>query len=143
MLPCRPDGPISAPFRNMACSFGGIYALIGIAIFAQLWVWDEPFWIVPLALAFPLIGPFVAIGLYEVSRRREAGEPLDWAAILGVIGRERDRQMPSMAFVILAGFLVWMFAAQLIVALFLGNDPGSSFFDIDSILHSGHGVAMC
>ena len=53
--------------------FGGVYALLGIAIFLQLWVLDQPFWIVPFAFAFPLIGPFAAIGLYEVSRRRETG----------------------------------------------------------------------
>ena len=74
--------------------FGGVYALLGIAIFLQLWVLDQPFWIVPFAFAFPLIGPFAAIGLYEVSRRREAGEPLDWAEVLGVVWTQAQQPDP-------------------------------------------------
>lgn len=122
--------------------FGGIYALVGIVIFLQLWVWERPLWIVPLALAFPLIGPFVAIGLYEVSRRRELGLPLDWAGILGVVWNQRSRQMPSMAFVVLTGFMVWIFAAQLIVALFLGSMSGAVYSDPDAILNSNGGMGM-
>ena len=59
--------------------FGGVYAIAGMIILLQLMVWEQPLWIVPLVFAFPLIGPFAAVGLYEVSRRREAGEALDWA----------------------------------------------------------------
>ncbi len=122
--------------------FGGVYALVGIVIFLQLYAWDRPFWIVPFALAFPLIGPFVAIGLYEVSRRRETGEPLSWEAVLGVIWQQRNRQLPSMAFVVLAGVLIWMFAAQLILALFLSGTPGGVYSDPATYFNTTNGIAM-
>ncbi|MER2510689.1 MAG: DUF2189 domain-containing protein [Amaricoccus sp.] len=122
--------------------FGGVYALVGILIFIQLWVIDQSFWILPLAFAFPLIGPFVAIGLYEVSRRREAGEPLDWSDVLGAVWRQRDGQLPSMAFVVLAGFLVWMWAASLIVILFVGQMDLAVYSDFDSMLDTANGVAL-
>ncbi len=122
--------------------FGGIYALGGIAIFLELWRMEQPLWIVPLAFAFPLIGPFVAIGLYEVSRRREAGLPLDWAEVLGVIWRERGRQIPSMAFVVLAGFMVWLWFARLIVAISLGNMRIGAYSDLERLLGTPEGIAM-
>jgi uncharacterized membrane protein len=122
--------------------FGGVYALVGIAIFLQLWVLDQPFWIVPFAFAFPLIGPFAAIGLYEVSRRREAGEPLDWAEVLGVVWSKRDSQIPSMAFIVLAGFMVWMWVASMIVIIFLGRMSFAVYSDFGAILSTPSGLAM-
>jgi uncharacterized membrane protein len=122
--------------------FGGVYALVGIAILLQLWVLEQPFWIVPFAFAFPLIGPFAAIGLYEVSRRRELGQPLDWADVLGVIWNERNRQIPSMAFIVLAGFMIWMWVASMLVILFLGRIRFATYSDYDSILSSPSGIMM-
>jgi uncharacterized membrane protein len=122
--------------------FGGIYAGAGILIWLQLLVWDRPIWIVPLALAFPLIGPFVAVGLYEVSRRREAGEPLVWDEILAVIWRQRGGQLPYLAFVVMAGFMVWIWFARLIVALFLGRMEFATYSDLDGILTTTPGLAM-
>jgi uncharacterized membrane protein len=120
--------------------FGGVYAFLGLAIFLTLWAIDQPFWIVPFAFAFPLIGPFVAIGLYEVSRRREEGLPLDWSEILGVIWSKRDSQIPSMAFVVLAGFMIWMWAASILVIMFLGRLGGYS--DLGAVLGSPNGIAL-
>jgi uncharacterized membrane protein len=122
--------------------FGGVYALLGIAIFLQLWVLDQPFWIVPFAFAFPLIGPFAAIGLYEVSRRREAGEPLDWAGILGVVWSKRDSQIPSMAFVVLAAFMLWMWIASILVILFLGRMDFAVYSQPGEILNTRNGMLL-
>lgn len=118
--------------------FGGVYAAVGIALFLTLWIGGRPAWILPLAVAFPLVGPFVAVGLYEVSRRREAGAPLDWADVLGAVWRKKDSQIPSMAFVVLAGVLVWMWAASMLVIVFLGRL--GAYRNLDAILATGSGV---
>lgn len=121
--------------------FGGVYTAIGIAIFLQLWVLQQPLWIVPFAFAFPLVGPFAAIGLYEVSRRRETGEPLDWSEVLGVVWSARTRQIPMMAFIVLAGFLIWMWAAGMLTLLFLGRGA-TDFSGLSAVAASNSGIAL-
>ena len=59
----------AAPFYGLA--FGALYAGGGIAILLSLTAFGMIYLAYPLAAGFALIGPFVAIGLYEVSRRRE------------------------------------------------------------------------
>ncbi len=100
--------------------FGGIYTIGGLAILASLTILDMHWMIIPLAIGFPLIGPFVAVGLYEVSRRLAKGEPLVWREVLLVVLRQRDRQLSWMAFVVLFVFWLWIYQVRLLLALFLG-----------------------
>lgn len=105
--------------------YGAFFALVYVAggwlltyaFTAQGQVW----WTLPAAAGFPILAPFAACGLYEISRRREAGEPLEFRSILGVVFRQKDRQIPSMAAVIVVFFLFWNFLAHTIFALFLGK----------------------
>ncbi|HRO10555.1 MAG TPA: DUF2189 domain-containing protein [Amaricoccus sp.] len=122
--------------------FGGVYAAVGILLFLLLWLLEQPLWIVPFAFAFPLIGPFAAIGLYEVSRRRETGAPLTWSDVLGVVWNERNRQIPSMAFIVLALFLLWMWVASMLVILFLGRMSGAVYSNLDALLATGNGIML-
>jgi uncharacterized membrane protein len=100
--------------------FALVYVLGGYAIVAILGFTGKSWAVLPLVLGFPLLGPFAAVGLYEVSRRIEARAPLDWRAILGVVWRQKDRQLPSIAAVVLVFFLFWNFLAHMIFALFMG-----------------------
>jgi uncharacterized membrane protein len=111
--------------------FGGIYAAGGLLILASLTVFDMPWMILPVAIGFPLVGPFVAVGLYEVSRRLAAGEPLDAGDILLVVVRQRDRQLGWMAFVVLFIFWIWIYQVRLLLAIFLGF---KSFSTIDAFV---------
>lgn len=122
--------------------FGGVYAIAGIAIFLQLLVWEQPLWFVPLVFAFPIVGPFVAIGLYEVSRRLEAGEPLEWSDVLGVVWQQRGTQLPYLAFVVLAGFMIWVWFARLVIALFLGRMEFATYSDLSQLLATPQGLMM-
>jgi uncharacterized membrane protein len=108
-----------APFYGLA--FSAVYVLGGWLIWGALTLKGQLWWTIPASAGFPILGPFVACGLYEVSRRIEAGQALSPRAIFGVILRQKDRQIPSMAAVIVIFFLFWNFLSHMIFALFLGT----------------------
>lgn len=123
--------------------FGGIYMLGGWLIVQSLFVWDMSWMIYPVAIGFPLIGPFAAVGLYEVSRRLQSGEPLAWNQILSVIRFQSGREMSWMAFVVLFIFWMWMYQVRLLVALFLGRLSFSSLDRfVDIVTTTGEGLAF-
>ena len=107
--------------------FGGIYVLGGLLILGFLTSIGSPWMIIPLAIGFPLLGPFVAVGLYEVSRRRQAGEPVTRQGVLAEVFYQRERQLGWMAFVVMFIFWIWVYQVRLLLALFLGFKSFSSW----------------
>ena len=122
--------------------FGGVFVAGGLFLYWVLAVSDQIWWTIPVTLGFPLLGPFVAVGLYEVSRRLETGEALSWPAVLGVILRQKDRQIPSMAAIIVIFFLFWNFLGHMIFALFLGLRAMTNISTSFEVFLSPSGLAM-
>jgi uncharacterized membrane protein len=122
---------------------GLFYAVAGIALFAMTSFGNALHLAFPLAAGFALIGPFVAIGLYEMSRRRERG--------LAVRGRDaftvvRSPALPSiLAFglLLLAIFAAWMFAAELIYVWLYGpNPPAATVAFLQDVLATHRGWTL-
>jgi uncharacterized membrane protein len=98
-------------------SYGLAFTVIGLAITAGLYMSGLSSFVPAAAACFMLSGPLVATGLYEISRRHETGEALNWADIVRAPVRSKV-QLGFLSFVLMFIVLVWIRAATLIYALF-------------------------
>ncbi|PNG27266.1 DUF2189 domain-containing protein [Methylocella silvestris] len=100
--------------------FGAIFALGGIAIAAWAYERGLSYLMYPAIIGFAMIGPFAAVGLYEVSRLQERGQRPSWGAIARTLVAQGGAELAWMAFVTLFIFMAWIYAAQMLVAIFFG-----------------------
>ena len=122
--------------------FSAVYVLGGWLIAWAMTTKGQVWWTLPAGAGFPILGPFVACGFYEISRRLEAGEPLVASQVFGVIFRQKDRQIPAIAAVIVVYFLFWNFLSHMIFALFLGNAVMTNVSSSLAVFTSPQGLMM-
>ncbi len=122
--------------------FAAFYVAGGWLVWWSLTAKGQLWWSLAAGAGFPILGPFIACGLYEVSRRLERGASTPAGDVLGVILRQKDRQIPSMAAVIVVFFLFWNFLAHMIFALFLGNAVMTNVSSSLAVFATGPGLAM-
>jgi uncharacterized membrane protein len=120
--------------------FSAVYVIGG---FVMLWVGaGHVSWTLATSLGFPLVAPFAAAGLYEVSRRMESKEPLAWRGVLGIVWNERTRQLPWLGAIIVIYFLFWTFLAHMIFALFMGLSTMTNVSQSLDVFFTASGLAM-
>ncbi len=100
--------------------FSAVYVIGGWVMYLIYAKAGETWWGIPFVVGFPLIAPFAAVGLYEVSRQMEQNEKPRWGNVLGVVFAERNRQVPWIGTLIMFLFMFWVFAAHAIFALVMG-----------------------
>lgn len=115
----------AAPAYGLA--IGTFFAVGGLFVILSAAALNMSYLSYPAAAGFVLIGPFAAVGLYEVSRRLKNGEELSWAKVFGAMWAQKSRELSWMAFVVLFIQIMWMYQVRLLLALFLGFRSFASF----------------
>ena len=100
-----------------------IYPLIGVVLARLTAGYDMLPLLFPLASGFALVGPLAAVGLYEMSRRREEGLHVTWADAFGVLRSPSFGGIAMLGLLLVEIFVLWLMAAFAIYHATLGPKP--------------------
>jgi len=123
-----PYGWLAAGWRDMwrvpdvSLTYGAIFAIAGLLLAVGLTQVGLQSLILVLAGGFILVGPMLAAGLYDASRRLEKSEPVSLASTLrtGFFG---GGQLVYMGLLLMLIYLAWVEIALLLFMLFQGTKP--------------------
>ena len=99
-----------------------IYPIAGLAIARLTFGYEVVPLLYPLVAGFALIGPFAAIGLYELSRRRELGLDTSWKHAFDIVHSPSLRAIGALGLLLVAIFGVWLYVAHAIYVANFGEE---------------------
>lgn len=147
----HPDSPwtwLAAGWRDMwrvpsiSLTYGLIFAVVSGALTAMLFRLDMQYMLMPMVAGFMLIGPMLAVGLYETSRRLHNDEPVSLKSALFVVTRS-PAQLAFLGALLMLMLLAWIRVAQLLYALFFGLAEFPGFENtVNTVFFTLEGLAM-
>lgn len=128
-----------APGPSLA--YGGAFVVVSFTLTVGLWLAGMASLVLPFAGGFLLMAPILAVGLYEISRRLEAGEVLKAKEIFASCSRNGG-QLAAMGVVLMLMMFIWILLALVLFALFFHQQPPTLDRFVEEIAFSPRGAVF-
>jgi len=120
-----------------------IYPIVGFGIVGFYGDLDLLPFIFPLLAGYTFLGPLVAIGTYELSRRREFGRYTSRANAFSVFKSRSINAIVNLGVVLMIIYFAWLFAAQIIYQENFGDAAPASYLGfVNQVLTTPEGLSM-